>query len=314
LLFGKASFAARARDAVLVGVVSALPLLVWRASQGSAAAGAAREFAFHPLGRAEAWQAIYTVAGWLLVPPSAPNVVRLGVLGAVTGALVLAAAARWRRGAATPRVIAVLTLFVPVYAAFLAVSLSFFDAATPLDDRILLPVFVAGLVVSLNLCGDAIASRRPLAVAAACGAILIVTVGQVAGGASAAAAGYERGLGFSSTKWQRSPTLAQVSALVPGALVYSNVPEAIYLRTGSDARPLPRRTIQVVKRPNEGFERELAEVSSTLRERCGVVVYFRDLTDNSSIVPARMLEDRLSLRAGWSGDDGVILEVPGCAR
>jgi hypothetical protein len=314
LVLGRQPLGTRVRDALLFGGVSAAPLLAWKLLHVSAAAGPARELAFHPVGRGHAWQAIYTTSAWLLVPQAAPNVVRLAVLGLAAVAVLLAAVARWRRGEAAPRIVAVCALFVGVYAAFLVLSLSFFDANTPLDDRILLPAFVAALVVGLDLCGEAVASRRRAAVVIVLGALLVVTTGQLVASARMAARGFDRGWGFSSRAWQESPTLARVGALPAGTVAYSNAPEIVYLHTGQAPRALPRRTRLVTRQPNEAFDRELAEVGRDLRERCGVVAYFRGVTDDSSIVAARSLQDRLALRVRWSGTDGSLLEVPECAR
>ena len=152
----------------------------------------------------------------MLIPASAPDADPLGRLGW----LWLSDSRRPgppRLGCRidTASVIRVLALFVAVYGAFLAVSISFFDANTPLDDRILLPVFAAGLIVLLHLLDVVWPSvrRRPAVAYLMVTLIVGFVTAHLAKGVEAISASYAGGWGLSSLAWQQSGTLAQVRKL-----------------------------------------------------------------------------------------------------
>ncbi|MEI2692511.1 MAG: glycosyltransferase family 39 protein [Anaerolineae bacterium] len=146
LFMGRPSASRRLASAALFAGLALLPMALWTVRNLAVAdTAAARVLAWHPAGRAHLWQALYTVAGWLHVPDRAPNWLRLGLLLAVAGMALAAAVLMWRTRPArqVPAFVKLLALLIPLYSAFLAASISLLDASTPLDDRILTPLYVA---------------------------------------------------------------------------------------------------------------------------------------------------------------------------
>ncbi len=315
VLLSTAPLGRRVRDAVLFGSVASLPMLAWmlrNLTVTSTATG--RDFVFHPVGRAHVWQALYTMSSWMLVPAWAPDVIRIAVGFVLLAAVAVILLRRPNNLTSIPPVVRVLALFILVYAAFLAVSISFFDANTQLDDRILLPVFAAGLIVVFDLFGRAWPGigRRPALAAAIVVLVAVFTAAHVVRGATGIAGSYNTGWGFTSLAWQRSSTVAAVRSLPEGTPIYSNAPEIIYLHTGRDVDPIPKRWLLMNQQPNRAYPAQLTALKRELETDCGMVVYFHNLAGQKSIASEQELSARLALRRRVVSRDGSILSATAC--
>jgi hypothetical protein len=142
----------RLLDASIFSILGILPFVLWTVYNQSVAATTpgGRELAFHPVGMPHLWQAVYTLTNWLHLPDNIPGIVRVPVLLFVVAGLGVSLwwAYRAKPGnTAVPGLLKLLLLFVILYPLFLAFSISFIDANTPLDERILSPLYVAGAVL-----------------------------------------------------------------------------------------------------------------------------------------------------------------------
>jgi hypothetical protein len=255
--------------AALFAGLALLPAALWTVRNVAVAdTAAARVLAWHPAGKAQLWQALYTVAGWLHVPDRAPDWLRLGLLLAVAAAAatMIFTVRRGRPERPVASFIKLLVLWIPLYLAFLAASISLLDASTPLDDRILAPLYVATIFLALYAVGELLPLvAHPRRWQAGLAALLLLLVGGSAiKGASWVNDGYRQGIGFSSLAWQRSPLIQQVRLAPPETVIYSNVPEAIYLHADRRALPLPRPMNATTQQPNPGYAAELIRMGQML--------------------------------------------------
>jgi hypothetical protein len=306
----------RVRDSMLFGVCACAPMALWIVRNVVVANTATgRELTFHPVGLPHAWQALYTASGWLLIPPSAPSVIRFAAWLVIGVLLVVAAVRAVGAPAAVPALVRVLTLFVVIYGAFLAASISFLDANTPLDDRILLPILAVSIVIVAYLLDTLwpLARRVPALGYATVALVLLLTGGHGVKAAELAATAYEKGWGFSSRTWRESPALRHVAQIDAHFPVFSNAPELVYLHTGRDARGIPRTRFLMNQQPNRQFATELAALRQQVREGCGVVVYLRNLAQKAMPGEAE-LGEQLSLDVLLDVEDGVIWGVSACPR
>ncbi|MBE0410250.1 MAG: glycosyltransferase family 39 protein, partial [Anaerolineales bacterium] len=156
LLLARVGVIHRLTYAAGFGMAAGLPLLVWVAynilTVGTATS---RSLNFHPIGRGQLWQGMASITSWLLIPENAPTWFHLATL-TLLGLLISAALFIIWRGRnkewTTPGItLSLIALFIPVYILFLVVSISLFDANTPLDGRILSPAFFAGVVCMVAL-------------------------------------------------------------------------------------------------------------------------------------------------------------------
>jgi hypothetical protein len=276
----------RLASAALFAALGALPTAFWALRNLAVAdTAAARMLAWHPAGREHVWQALYTVAGWLHVPDSAPNWLRLGLLVAVAAATLAAVVLMWssRLVRQVPAFVKLLMLLLPLYVAFLVASISLLDASTPLDDRILAPVYVAILLLVLYAVGELlpVAAHPRRWQVGLVGLLLLLVAGSLIRGTAWVGDGYRQGIGFESLAWQRSPLIEQVRALPPEVVIYSNAPEAIYLHAGRRALPLPKPMDATTEQANPAYVVELARMQGLLDQQAALLVYTRSLSRRS---------------------------------
>jgi len=302
------------RVAVFLASGGTLPLLWMVRNLQLTGNAAARPIVFHPVGMPQVWQAVDTIARWLQIPRGLPGILEVAVILLVAaGVLALLPGIAGRRKAESaddgpapgmPGPLRVALLHVGVYAAFLVASVSLVDANTPLDARILSPVYPIGIVAVASgvtsLAREAGKLRTLLFVVLA-GALLV----SVAATLPIVRQGYQIGLGFNRTEWQDSPTLARVGELPDGDVLYSNSPEAIYFRTGRRALPLPQRHSRVSQGLNQEFAAEVAALRQQVAGRGGAVVFFRVLAGPDRMSEAD-LHDLLGLERIFEGADGSI--------
>ena len=149
LLAPKARLNRRVKDAAAFAAIATLPIALWTLRNrlgGAPATG--RRFAFHPIDADAIAVATGTVGEWLLARHVGAAPAWLFAAGLLLCTLHwLASGAARAAGAVLPRTLA---LFVLAYLFLLLASICFFDAATPLNGRILSPVLVAILVLALG--------------------------------------------------------------------------------------------------------------------------------------------------------------------
>jgi hypothetical protein len=267
-------------DAVGLGLLTVMPLFIWLFTTPSNGSVANRQLTLHWVNRDHFWQWVFTVTDWLHVPPAFPGVVRVGFLAGLLLLAVVAVVLIWRRNPNWlrhgPPLISLLVTFVAIYLLFLLFSISFLDANTPLDGRILSPIWVAGVVLVAYVWAGlrAVVSRqRPfLAVS------MVLVLGMVVVGGAVThqqvSTARQTGLGFGRLLWQQSPLIAEAQQFWPGKTIYSNIPEAIYLYTGIPAQRLPRRILATTKQENPNFAAEQERLQQALQGEDAVIVLF----------------------------------------
>lgn len=310
LLLGRQPLAKRLIAGAFFAALGVLPTVLWTLRNVAVADTAtARVVAWHPAGKAHVWQALYTAAGWLHVPQSAPNWLRLGLLLAVAGAALLVVAIVWRGRPARPMppFMQLLVLLLPLYAGFLVVSISLLDASTPLDDRILAPIYVATIFLALYAAGELLqVVAHPRRWQAGMAALLLLLVaGSVIRSAGWVNEGYTQGIGFTSLAWQRSPVIQQVRALPEDAVLYSNVPEAIYLHAKRRALPFPKPTNATTRQANPAYDAEIERMQELIDQGAALIVYSHHLSQRTSPSEAE-LSQQLALRLLAQTTDGAL--------
>jgi hypothetical protein len=171
--------------------------------------------------------------------------------------------------------------YAVLYAALLAMTLSFFDAQTEADIRTLSPLYAVFLLLVLcavNWLRPALKGRRALVTAAMC---LCVALGlfYLAGAWRWAGEAARQGTGFNSRAWQASGVAAEIRKLPPETVLYTNSTRAVYIMADRVSRDVPRKYDLITLKPNTRFAAEMAEMAKRIEERGGAVAsfaYFRE--------------------------------------
>lgn len=314
LLLSPQPWRLRLGQATLLGMVAVLPLLLW-VLWHSGSGSTIRTFHFHPVQWAHLQQGLNTAAGWLLLPQAWPGLLKTAVWGILLLATGAALSAHFRRQDSQqpwrqlfPPLFYLLALFLLIYPAFLLVSISFFDANTPLDDRILAPVYLALLILlvyvaALTQHGRLWWQQLPLWLLIASLALAYTwQSGQWL------RQGYDQGIGFNSLAWQHSPLLQAVRELQPGTPIYANAPEPVNLHTGRPVLRLPRKFESVTQQVNSQYAAEMSALRTQLAQEAGVVVYFTRLPIPALPTPTELTAD-LGLTILFSAEDGLLYGV-----
>jgi hypothetical protein len=311
---GHRGFRRRVLDALLFEAVSCLPVALWAMRNRLQTGGATeRHFAFHPVKLDQLVAAFSTIAQWLLLGRVPANVRAIALLIEIVVLIVLCMILLRRRrdsgfennGTASMLPL-VLVTFTAVYLAFLVFTASFVDADTVFDNRSLVPIHFAGIILGLCLgwklyARSASQSARTALVVFA----LLLLASQSFRGAGWVIKTSREAQGYASRAWTSSETVAAVRSLPPGISIYSNGQDAIFYLAGRRAVSIPEKVIHGAGLANQNYNTEAEKMKNDIRDRGAVLVYFRTLPERTYLPTEDEL--RLRLPSGVSAyADGLI--------
>jgi hypothetical protein len=309
-------------DTFLVATVASIPLAFWLI-RNIVTVGTAtdRSLAVHVFGLRHAAQLIGTMYDFVL-PLSIPGwtkILRL-VVAAVLFLVTLALLRRKnyienyiRRHAHAVHLVlpALCTVFCFTYISFLVISVSFFDAHTPLNHRILLPAFLFIVVAGISLAWSLSSALDSRIVWYAF--ILFVLLSVTINGAREVAVvvdTYRNGSGYTSRQWQNSETIAAVISLPKDMEIYSNGQDAIQFLTGRAVTNIPLVAYPGTLQLNQYFEEELQVICREVIEGEAIVVYLNGITWRWYLPTRNELESKCTMPVLARLDDGAIYARP----
>lgn len=286
VVLGKRGLSRRLGDAAVFGGMSLAPIALWLVRNNIVAGNPFdRPVAWHPPTGVLVTEALNTSTLWAapaMVPLAMRCVWLVAVAAAVTACCFIRAGARdagYRDQPAGPeaaarRILATYYMYAVLYVALLAVSLTFFDAATRLDARILLPFYVAMLIPAAyavkRIAGLAAKRLSAVIIGVLVGALLVASAVR---GYAAAAAVHKARLDPARKTWRTYALFRRAAALPPAAELVSNSPGAVYLLTERKVYALPQPFDQHAMSRNPNYEVEMAKTLDILK-RGAYVVYF----------------------------------------
>lgn len=180
-------------------------------------------------------------------------------------------------------------LYVFGYLGAVLFSMSFFDASTKFQHRILSPLYVSWMVLLVyflqtlntkNTKEKPVFFRvfREIRVLVLILSIIILTLSTFSFQQSLTELREIDGLGYASWRWRQMNVLAIIKDLPPDIAIYSNSPPAVYLVTGRASRVIPTRVNPVSGQARSGYEQSLAEMRAELLAGRAVLALF-DVSD-----------------------------------
>ncbi len=316
-LFSRNPVFQRIRDAALFGAISVFPMVLWMIRNRLAAGTATnRALIIHPI----TWghvEEMLTTLGAMMAPGWSPDPVQAGIFLAALCLLGAAFRLKHRKIQADDNFSsdlsafpAAASVFLLCYLFLLMVSISFFDAHTPMDVRILSPVHVFGLCILVCLALQMRrAFRRPFFAIGVVAVVLGFSVAQVFVLKTDLRALYENGSFFASRRWQVSELMAGVRALPRKTLIYSNAPDALDILADRPAMMIPNLFNPGVRRTNPDFQQQIAGMMQELAQKDGVLVYANMIDWRWYLPTAEDLRKHLPLIPVYQGDDGFIFKA-----
>lgn len=272
-------------NAALFALIALAPLLL-NLIYNQLVAGTAtnRILSFHLVTRARLWQGLTTFTGWLGLPANLPT--ELHILAVTAVLLFFLISLYWMAkhpskyqrplSVKVPGLIWLLVLFALLYLGFLIISISFLDANTPLDNRILSPIFVSLWIVGVYIAARLTTRNQyhPLLRWAPI-VVLAVLLGNWARlSLPTYITAHNQGIGFSTPAWQNSELIGYLATLPDNILIYSNAPDAVYLLSSRAAARLPRQFELSSQQENANFVEQMQVIGSQMVEGRVLIAYF----------------------------------------
>lgn len=179
-------------------------------------------------------------------------------------------------------------------------SMSFFDASTKFQHRILSPLYLAWMLLAAWVffrVRDYLPSLGKNRVWAVVPVALLMLGFSLLGFQQTVLVLRESGQGYASWKWRDSMIMSRLEALPADVVVYTNTPPAVYLVAGRASRVIPTRIDPVDNLPRGNYEQDLAEMRAELLSGQAVLALF----DTSGI------EDALGAENFAAFIDGLVV-------
>jgi 4-amino-4-deoxy-L-arabinose transferase-like glycosyltransferase len=325
LLLSKQSHRRRFVDSLIMAGIGLAPLAAFVVRNVLIAGNATnREIQFHPITTRHLETALSHASSWFAaVTTSDPlgSVLRAFLSFLVlVGCIVLfrrllSAGVAGVESSDKNALIGILMVFCVSYVLFLVVSISFIDAATPLDSRILSPIYVAGMILGIwmadrVLTGLAESRWVKTGFAVAFGLFVgVYVLRTVAWDMTWIRRSYEEGGGYVGRQWRESQIVEHLRSLPQNVMVYSNLPGAVYFLAGKPSTWVPEKFDDLSLKANGRYGIELNKMERDLRGGRAVLAYFKK-ADRPHLPTIEELNAGMGLAILKDGEEGAIFRSP----
>ncbi len=206
----------------------------------------------------------------------------------------------------TSLIIALQSVF---YLVVLLLSLTFLDASTALENRILVPAFVGLILVFVFLLSTLWTGRQPLASWAAAIILLIAVLSSLYDGRRTVIDLHTDGQGYASAYYRNSQTIDALKRMPP-SIIWTNRVPAVNLLADRPAYALlaPIDPLTRQKRPN--YDSSLQGIRTSVLEGNAILVVFEAGQVLDDPVEGLWLKDlTMNIPAVFESEDGMIFAV-----
>lgn len=312
--------------AIFLGITLAPIALLTLVNTLVAGSAVNRGFTWHPPAIGELRLAVRGIWEWLLPAkflagrdPELPPYVRafvllLASLLILTGALLVRARRAARRDSAMTflhGLSLLATLHIVIYAVLLLANWTLVDASTPVDHRILSPIYLSLLLLIGSGFALLIQSRARLLQWLALPLALLLAFIAVDDTVDVARRIHAGGLGYASSNWKVSPTIQAITEL-PSNPILTDQPDAVYLLTGRPAFIIFARTNPVTGQPRPDYNEWLASMRHTMCDEDGwLVIFVPDLLQFNPVDREMIETVTEGMRLDQKYEDGAIYRCEG---
>lgn len=315
LLFGDRPLRVKIQESTLVTAIACLPMLAWVIRNSLVAQTFAdRSLALHPIGAHHLESFLYTAHSFAFPILPVSNWTKAIILFLAATLYLAIPAILHRKGQLGRSAISVSTtlsvlciFFALIYGAFLAVSISFLDAATPLNVRILLPAFLTLSIAAMSWVRSLARSleNKYIWLGWVFVTLLVTSLNGIL--AVPQALDYHlNGKGFTSKAWQNSETIDYLATIQDSRVIYSNGPEVIEFWTGKEAILIPRQVFATKLEENEDYSDQLDQVSTECQAGRALIAYFTEGISRWYLPSIEELESTSDLPVLYRFADGVV--------
>jgi len=314
LVFSAGTPRRKITKSLLFSVIGLFPVVLWYFRNWLVAETITnRTILFHLPNKNQLMKGLDTINLWFLpfriAPPLRFTVTIILALGIFLGIVwwllrVWKDRKNWREIETLDRFIFLLLSFLIAYITMLLISLTFFDASTRLNDRILSPVYLISLILGTIFFWTVL----PIEEKPWLRSIIIVFCISFVGinflrSASILSEMKISGRGFTGREWQVSETIAAIGNLLPEVVIYTNESLPVYFITGRPTNNIPEKIDPVKNQTPSDYESNLKTLVHSIDNCDGVLVIFRDSYHPALYPPLEELttgmEIQADLKDGW---------------
>jgi len=162
-------------------------------------------------------------------------------------------------------------VFAAFYIVFIYFVITLVDHAIPLDQRILLPLYVSVLTASLwKIASITMSTQRHFFIG-----VLVISVwvicSYIFGSFSLLQVARGPGFGFANANNKKSLVLREIQQMPKDQIIYSNAPDVIYLFTGRKTLMLPAIKFPDSKKDNPKFRQQIDRLKNDFQNGAGLV-------------------------------------------
>lgn len=307
----------RWRNIGTVTVLSLLPVIAWFLRNLLLTSNAAnRVLNYHPLSSGKYNNAVETLYAFLS-PDAAPWLLHFTII-LIFAVLMIAMFLTLREqhrlsipeGGASAVIALVGALYVLTYITLLVTSVTFFDASTPLDERLLAPLYLFTCLTTLAALWLYAQNQGKKLIWAACLlAAFLSSALNVSPLLQTAAEYHANGMGFTSVQWIDSPVLNELAAIEPGTMVYSNGSDAILYKIGRETTFLPAKYASTSMIKNGNYKAELHAMCTAIQEGKAFLVYLDNIAWRRYFAKEDELTSKCAMPVLIETSDGTIYGI-----
>ncbi len=247
-----------------------------------------RNFGMHPLPLLQYIMQICKIIFTFVVPISLPAVANLIVIGLIATYLIVQIIILFKRHSREINWRSMDTL-IPIsclmfsffYLLFLYISISFFDAATPIDTRILSPIlviFIVGVFSTIRALSQT--NKQPIMWSCFICLIVISVLLKTPDAIKSSIKIQNNGLGYTSRQWQNSKSVAYVKLFPDDKIIYSNDPYIFLFLAENKSISIPFKYNTVNAESNTLYNQEIYLMCKAIIEKKALLVYFNQYSES----------------------------------